>query len=163
MKIIKYGTLLDGDRKCRIMKEEVLEYGKCEKFTKPQQIFEMLCSVFSRQKKTEEYRYLLCMNTRGRMIGVFEVSHGIVDGTICGNREIFQRALLCNATQIILAHNHPSGDPTPSKEDICVFKRIVEAGCLMNIYVTDNIIVGDGTMFSFVEENLHPGNEGKVT
>ena len=69
-------------------------------------------------ENAEEYMHMLCLNTKNRVIGVFEISHGTVNASIVGTREIFQKALLANAVSIILMHNHPSGDPTPSREDI---------------------------------------------
>lgn len=94
-------------------------------------------------EEPEEYMYMICMNTKNRVIGVFEISHGNVNSSIVGVREIFQKALLANAVSIILMHNHPSGDPSPSREDIEVTKRVVEAGKILGIQVLDHIIVGD--------------------
>ena len=91
----------------------------------------------------EEYMYMICMNTKNRIIGVFEISHGSVNASIVSPREIFQKALLANAVSIIVMHNHPSGDPKPSPEDIEVTRRIVEAGKIIGIQVLDHIIVGD--------------------
>ena len=86
---------------------------------------------------------MICMNTKNKIIGVFEISHGNANSSIVGVREIFQKALLANAMSIIVMHNHPSGDCTPSREDIEVTKRIVEAGKIIGVEVLDHIIVGD--------------------
>ena len=94
-------------------------------------------------EESEEYLYLICMNTKNKVIGVFEVSHGNVNSSVLGAREVFQKALLANAVSIILMHNHPSGDPTPSRQDIEVTKKIAEAGNLIGIELLDHIIVGD--------------------
>ena len=83
------------------------------------------------------------MNTKNRIIGVFEISHGSVNSSIVSAREVFQKALLANAVSILLMHNHPSGDPSPSREDIEVTKRLVEAGKILNVQVLDHIIIGD--------------------
>ena len=91
----------------------------------------------------EEYMYMICMNTKNRIIGIFEISHGSVNVSIVTPREVFQKALLANAVSIILMHNHPSGDCTPSREDVEVTKKLVEAGKLIGISVLDHIIVGD--------------------
>lgn len=104
-------------------------------------------------EEPEEYMYMICMNTKNRIIGVFEISHGNVNSSIVGVREIFQKALLANAVSIILMHNHPSGDPTPSREDINATKRIVEAGKLIGIEVLDHIIVGE--RYSSLKEGGH--------
>ena len=93
------------------------------------------------------------MNTKNKVIGVFEISHGNVNSSIVGTREIFQKALLANAVSIILMHNHPSGDPSPSREDIEVTRRIVEAGKIIGIQVLDHIIIGD--RYSSLKEKGH--------
>lgn len=95
-------------------------------------------------EESEEYLYMICMNVKNKIIGVFEVSHGNVNSSVVGVREIFQKALLANAVNIIVMHNHPSGDPKPSREDIEVTKRLVEAGKILGVQVLDHIIVGDG-------------------
>jgi len=66
-------------------------------------------------------------------------------------REVFKAALLANAAAIILTHNHPSGDPTPSADDMALTRRLAEAGTLIGVEVLDHIIVGDGRYFSFRE------------
>lgn len=94
-------------------------------------------------EEPEEYMYMICMNTKNKVIGVFEISHGSVNASIVQPREVFQKALLANAVSIILMHNHPSGDPTASREDIEVTKRLVEAGKIVGVEVLDHIIIGD--------------------
>ena len=86
--------------------------------------------------------YMLCLNTKLRLNGIFEVSHGNVNSSICSSREIFQKALLGNAVSIILIHNHPSGDCTPSREDIKVTEKLKEAGKIVGVEVLDHIIIG---------------------
>ena len=95
-------------------------------------------------EEPEEYMYMICMNTKNKVIGVFEVSHGTVNASLVSPREVFQKALLANATSIILMHNHPSGDCTASLEDIEVTKRLVEAGKIIGVEVLDHLIIGDG-------------------
>ena len=94
-------------------------------------------------EEPEEYMYMICMNTKNKIIGVFEISHGSVNSSIVSPREVFQKALLANAVSIIVMHNHPSGDPTPSREDVEVTKRLVEAGKIVGVEVLDHIIIGD--------------------
>ena len=86
---------------------------------------------------------MLCLNSKNRVIGVFEISHGNVNSSLIGAREIFQKALLANSVQIILVHNHPSGDTTPSKEDIFVTQKFKELGEFIGVPLVDHIIVGD--------------------
>jgi DNA repair protein RadC len=86
---------------------------------------------------------MVCVNTKNRVIGVFEISHGTVNSSLVNAREVFQKALLANAVSIILMHNHPSGDVTPSKEDVDVTKKLTEAGKILGVQVLDHLIIGD--------------------
>lgn len=94
-------------------------------------------------EEPEEYMYMICMNVKNKVIGVFEISHGTVNASLVSPREVFQKALLANAVSVIFLHNHPSGDCTPSREDIEITKRLIEAGNILNVEVLDHIIVGD--------------------
>ena len=93
---------------------------------------------------------MIALDSKQKPLGVFEISHGIVNMTICNPREIFIKALLCGASGIVIAHNHPSGDTTPLKEDIESYNCLKEAGRLIGINVLDSIIVGD-SYYSFME------------
>jgi DNA repair protein RadC len=77
-----------------------------------------------------------------------------LDANICHPREIFKHALEKNAASVILVHNHPSGDPTPSKADLEITKRIKEAGKIMGIDVLDHVIISKNKIFSFKEKAL---------
>jgi DNA repair protein RadC len=89
----------------------------------------------------ESFRVLL-LNTKNELIAAPEVSLGSANASIVEPREVFREAISFNATSVILAHNHPSGDPTPSSEDIAITKRLAKAGELLGIAVLDHIIVG---------------------
>ena len=86
---------------------------------------------------------MLCLNTKNVITSVFELSHGNVNSSTFSVREIFQKALLANAVAVIFIHNHPSGDHTPSREDVEETKRAVEAGKLLGVQVLDHIVIGD--------------------
>lgn len=86
--------------------------------------------------------YAVHLDVRHRVIGVEEVAKGTIDGVEVGMREIFKSAMLSNAKSMIVAHNHPSGDPSPSRADIEITKAIAKAGKLMGISVLDHIILG---------------------
>ena len=92
----------------------------------------------------EEFRVLL-LNTKNALIKKCEVSRGSLNASIVEPREVFKDAIAASAASMILVHNHPSGDPTPSSEDIAVTKRLVKAGELLNIAVLDHIILGHRT------------------
>lgn len=92
------------------------------------------------------------LDAKNRVIGVDEISTGGITAAAFYPREIVKGALLSNAVSIIIAHNHPSGDPTPSSDDINVTTKIKEACSLLQIELSDHIIVGDGQYFSFLDK-----------
>jgi DNA repair protein RadC len=105
---------------------------------------------------------LLCVSVKRRIIAYHEVSRGALDATTVHPREVFKAALLANAFGIIVGHNHPSGDPEPSPDDIALTRRLVSAGDLIGIPVFDHIVVGDGRYVSFMETGRLPTNSGVV-
>lgn len=114
-------------------------------------IVEEFCKGFlDLHHKAEEYVYLFSLNTKNKLLGISEVSHGVVNSTILRSREIYIRALLMGASNIILVHNHPSGDTAPSSCDNNATKHIREIGDLVDIPLLDHIIVGDG-YYSYAE------------
>ena len=90
-------------------------------------------------------------STKNHVIAVTTVSVGSLNASKVHPRELFQSAMLGNAASLVLAHNHPSGDPTPSPEDIELTKRLVEAGKLLDIAVLDHVIVGENMFVSLKE------------
>lgn len=105
-------------------------------------------------EQSEEYLYMICMNMKNVITSVFELSHGNVNSSVVGIREIFQKALLANSVSIIVLHNHPSGNSQPSAEDINVTKRMVEAGKIIGVEVLDHLIIGDGEYTSLKEKGV---------
>ena len=103
------------------------------------------------QDQPGEIFAILCLSTKHRVIAYHEVSRGTLDATLVHPREVFKAALLANAAAIILTHNHPSGDPSPSADDVQLTRRLVDAGALLGVDVLDHIIVGDGRYYSFKE------------
>ena len=95
--------------------------------------------------KNVETLQVLLLNTRRRLIKVDEVSDGTIDTLLVHAREVFRGAIAANAHAVILAHNHPSGDPTPSEADIKVTRDLIRAGQLLKIDVLDHIIIGRAT------------------
>ena len=127
----------------QLVREEDLNYALVvNKISNPMDIVTLLEDL-GLGAEAEEVFMILCLNTKNKVVGVFEVSRGTISSSMVHPREVFKRALLCNATSIILAHNHPSGDPTPSREDIEMTKRLAEAGELLGVKVLDHIIIGD--------------------
>ena len=93
----------------------------------------------------------LNLRTKGQVININVVGIGTLNNVLIHPREVYKSAILCNASNIILAHNHPSGNPEPSRQDMDVTKRLAEAGRLMGIEVLDHVVVADDRYFSFRE------------
>lgn len=102
----------------------------------------------------KEYFKIILLNTKNHIISVEDISIGSLNSSIVHPREIFNLPVKKSAASIILVHNHPSGDPSPSREDLEVTRRLVEAGNLLGINVLDHIIVGEGKFLSFKEKGL---------
>lgn len=145
MRIVEYKTKLTADKKA-VLEKEVCVYRPDidRKMNSPQKVCKLAKEYLHLDKMAEEYLYMICMNVKLDMTSLFEISHGSVNSSVVGVREVFQKALLANAVNIIMIHNHPSGDCTPSREDINVTKRLVDAGELLGVSVLDHIIVGGG-------------------
>ena len=161
MLVRKYQTMFNqnvqiGSTKsklCVITEEKCEEYTNYSSLSSPESVADLVNTLYNLCDLTEEYVYLLAVDTKNVPIGAFEVSHGTVDCSVVAPREIFMRALLCGAAKIVLAHNHPSGNVNPSSEDIKLTERIKQAGDIMGMPLLDHIIVGDNEFFSFKQEN----------
>ncbi|NLK44482.1 MAG: DNA repair protein RadC [Tissierellia bacterium] len=106
-----------------------------------------------RYLQKEHFRVVL-LDTKNQIIVAEEISVGTLNASIVHPRDVFKAAIKRNANSIILIHNHPSGDPTPSNEDINITNRLLEAGNLIGIRVLDHIIIGDNKYISFKEKNI---------
>lgn len=104
--------------------------------------------------KKKEHFLALLLDTRSRLIKVAEISVGSLDTSIVHPREVFREAISASAASVIFAHNHPSGDPEASEDDIKLTKRLAEAGEIVGIDVLDHIIIGDKTYLSLKREGL---------
>ena len=91
---------------------------------------------------------MLCVTTKHQVIAYYEVSRGTLDATLVHPREVFKAAILANAAAVVVAHNHPSGDPTPSADDRALTTRLKEAGEVLGIPILDHIILADGRAVS---------------
>ena len=104
--------------------------------------------------KKKEYFLALLLDTRNQLIKVAEISIGSLDTSIVHPREVFREAISASAASVIFAHNHPSGDPTASEDDIKLTKRLAGAGGIIGIDVLDHIIIGDKNYLSLKREAL---------
>ncbi len=121
-------------------------------FNNPTTIAEYYMEELRHQK--QEQMKLLMLNTKTKLIGETDISKGTVNASLVSPRELFIEALNQEAVSIILIHNHPSGDPTPSKSDILLTKRVKDAGDLIGIELLDHIIIGNNCYISFSEQKM---------
>ena len=119
------------------------------KINSPEDVYRQIYPKLRELKK--ELFIELCLDTKNQIIKQETISIGSLNANVVHPREVFKIALAESAAHIILVHNHPSGDPTPSREDIDITKKLVETGNVMGITVLDHVIIGDGRHFSMKE------------
>lgn len=134
------------------VREDITNYLKPgTRYTTPSQVFETFSFLM---KETKEKFLTLHLDGKNRIICMDLVSIGSLNQSIVHPREVFKTACISNAASLLLIHQHPTGDSSPSAEDIAITRRLKEAGEIMGIKVLDHIIVGDGEYLSFVERGL---------
>lgn len=153
MRINKYTTHKGDENLPILVKEFSKNYTQESTLTSPEKIATMMKAIFQMDKQTEEMMYMICFDTKQHVQGIFEISRGTVNASFCSPREIFMKALLCGAVNIVLVHNHPSGISNPSNEDVQITKRIKECGELLKIILLDHIIIADD-YYSFKENEI---------
>ena len=120
--------------------------GSQPRIMKPSETLNLLSGIRSERR---EHFVCLFLNARKQLIRQETVSIGTLDSSLVHPREVFAPALECSAAAVILAHNHPSGDPSPSGQDLELTRRLIDAGLIMGIEVLDHIIVADSAWLSF--------------
>ena len=134
------------------IKENVPAYINAKtRLTAPRQVWEMFRFLGMESK---EWMLVLLLDGKNRLSAVDVCSIGSLNQSIVHPREIFKSALLASAAAIILVHNHPSGDTTPSREDLEISKRLKEASDILGIKLLDHIVIGEEEFTSFVERGL---------
>ena len=146
VKAVQLKCLLEIAR--RMSREEA---GEGTYFTSPSAVANYYMEDLRHEE--QEVLLLLMLNQRGRLLKERYMFKGTVNASVISPREIFVEALAARAVQIILLHNHPSGDASPSQEDLNVTRRIKEAGQLLGIALTDHIIIGEHAYVSLREEH----------
>lgn len=154
MRITKYSLQFDESRTNVLVKDFTKNITEVQTLNSPEKIVKMFNYVFKANKQTEEYVYLLALDTKMNCKGVFEVSHGAVNYSVVNPREIFIRLCLCGAVYFILAHNHPSGEVVPSKEDINVTNKLKQASEILGIELLDHIIIAENKYLSLKEKKF---------
>jgi len=123
-----------------------------QKVTSPQEIADIFIPLLRDDSK--ERFIVVCLNSSNKIIKHETISIGNLNSSVVHPREIFKVAIDCSSASIILIHNHPSGNPEPSNEDISITKKIVESGKILDIPVFDHLIIAGETYTSFVEKRL---------
>ncbi len=126
--------------------------GEQPAITRPEDVYALLHHQLRDEK--QEHVILLLLNTKNRVIQQSTLTKGTLDASLLHPREVFREAIRHSASSIILAHNHPSGDPTPSSEDIQMTKRLHQAGQLLGIDLLDHVILGDGRWVSLKAQGV---------
>lgn len=121
---------------------EKSQVSETKKITSPAEAQSVLGRYLEGQDR--EVFVIMMLDTKNKVIGINTVSVGTLNSSLVHPREVFKPAILSNAAAIILAHNHPSGETTPSPEDIQITKELTKAGDMLKIAILDHIIVGDG-------------------
>ena len=132
----------------KMIKESSVLYAN-RRISKPNEIVDLL-KIFLEDCDREKL-IVCCLNTKNEPTSISVVSVGSLNTSIVHPREVFKTAVMSNSASIILAHNHPSSDITPSKEDIDITERIKQGGNILGIKLLDHLILGDGKYLSLLE------------
>lgn len=138
----------------RLVKEECKRYEVENPVRSVTSAVNLLNKVFDFENLPTETLVMVALDVKKKVIGTFVISQGTINMTPVSPREVFQKAFLANAHSIIVAHNHPSGDPEPSKQDIAFTRDLMEAGKIMGVQICDSIILGHNSYYSFLEDGL---------
>lgn len=153
MRINFYEARLSEDNRTMLVKEKGVNYDS-GKLNSPEDIVLMMRKLLHVEQMAEEHCYMIAMNSSCKVLGVFFISKGTVNVSLVTPRELYIRALLAGAVQIVLCHNHPSGNAIPSEQDIAITQKIKEAGEMININLADHIIIGSNSYLSFKEAKI---------
>lgn len=153
MRINFYEARLSEDNRTMLVKEKGVNYD-AGKLNSPEDIVLMMRKLLHVEQMAEEHCYMIAMNSSCKVLGVFFISKGTVNVSLVTPRELYIRALLAGAVQIVLCHNHPSGNAIPSSQDIAITQKIKEAGEMININLADHIIIGSNSYLSFKEAKI---------
>lgn len=154
MRITRYRVETDQQR-YMLVKESTVNY-EADSLMTDEKLCRMFNDLYRLNRLAEEHVFLVAFSNKGKPMGIFEISHGTGNMSLVQPREVFIRLALIGASSFALVHNHPSGDCTPSKEDMEVTRRMQGAGQLMGIGMLDHIIAGNPDHYSFHAHGLLP-------
>lgn len=125
-----------------------------DKLESPEDVYSFMEENYKLSKKTEEFVYIICTDARANKRHIFQISHGGIGNSYMGAASIIKRCLVTNARNLMIIHNHPSGDVTPSKDDIEATKRIHEKCKEFEIFLCDHIIIGENNFTSLRRNDI---------
>jgi DNA repair protein RadC len=137
------------------VKESTAQYniGK-HTITSPETCYKIIQQILDLQSEPVEKFGIFALTTKNKIAGIHIISVGTLDKALVEPREVFKAAIMNNAKAIIAFHNHPSGDPDPSQDDIYTTKLLKRAGEILKIALLDHIIIGDATYVSLMERKM---------
>lgn len=138
----------------RLVRETVKDYDiVSKKISNPNDVKDILEQLFDLSNRAEEIFVMLCLDAKHNILGAFIVSQGSLSESIVHPREVFKRALVQNSSAIVVAHNHPSGDPTPSPSDIKITKKLCGGAKILDIRLLDHMIIANNKYYSFKDND----------
>lgn len=144
----------------KVIRERRIGYPPCRVLRDARAIYEVFQPRFALADR-EEF-LVVPLDVKNKILGFHVVSVGSLTGSLVHAREVYKVAILANAASLVFVHNHPSGDPTPSPQDITLTKRLAEVGDMVGIIVLDHIVIGDNRYVSFVEDGYMPAQTAQV-
>lgn len=136
-------------QKLLLIKEQQFEYN--QKITSTVGLVNFMTNVLKINNEAQEVTYLLSLNNKNQLVSFTEIARGGLDMCNLSQNQIFKTVLLSNSNKFILVHNHPTGDPTPSKSDIETTKRILNSCKILGIEFLDHLVIGDSEYQSIMK------------
>lgn len=151
-KVVMYRTVLVGRERVPSLSVVSESDHVVDAIRTPKDVYDVMNELFQIDDLAEEYIYVLSLDVRNYIKGVFELGHGSSTMCVSSVRDAYKMILLSGGNHMILVHNHPSGDVTPSNHDTLLTQRMAKAGKILDIPLSDHIICGNQTYFSYSEQ-----------
>ena len=136
----------------KVVRERRPGYGSARRVATSREVYDAFRERFAPLDR-EEF-LVVPLGGKNQILGFHVVSVGTLTASLVHPREVYKIALLANAAAVIVVHNHPSGDPTPSAEDVAITRRLREAGQLLGVSLLDHVVIGDERYISFADDGI---------
>lgn len=137
-----------------LVKEKGVRYDIERRIKTPRDSYDAVKAIYDIENFTQEVFIAIFLSTKNDITGIHEIFRGSINSCLVDAKLVFQSALLHNAASIILIHNHPSGDTTPSSEDLELTRKLVECGKIMDMHIIDHLIIGHDSYTSLKEKGI---------